>query len=226
MPALDTPIGGLSTAAAPSLPVPVGGVPNSLAVLPRTVNGKLQRLRLVTTEAQELARDLKADLGNYERELVRSALDASRASRPRPPSASVNALPHRLHRRISRLEVIADEVKGLVKDLVEDLKQRVEAYQRELGVSGDQCPAKDLKTKLEEYERELVFSALKACGMNQLLAAKLLGVLPTTLSEKMKRLGLRGCVRGRPAKAQDHGNAPPCSSPEDSEPDQTRSRGR
>jgi DNA-binding protein Fis len=226
MPAFDAPPGGLSTPAAPSPPVPPGGVPSSLAVLPRTVNGKLQRLRLVTTEAQELARDLKANLGDYERELVRSALDASRAARPRPPRASVNALPHRLHRRITRLEVIADEVKGLVKDLVEDLRERVEAYQRELGVSADQCPARDLKTKLEEYERELVFSALKACGMNQLLAAKLLGVLPTTLSEKMKRLGLRGCVRRRPAKPQDRGNAPPCSSPEDSEPDQTRSSGR
>jgi len=197
-------------------------VPNSFTVLPGTVNGKLQRLGLVTTEAQALARDLKAELGNYERELVRSALDASRASRRRPPSASVNALPHRLHRRITRLEVIADEVKGLVKDLVEDLRQRVEAYQRELGVSGDRRPARDLKTKLEEYERELVFSALKACGMNQLLAAKLLGVLPTTLSEKMKRLGLRGCVRRRLTKAHDLGSAPPCPSAVDSEPNQTR----
>jgi transcriptional regulator with GAF, ATPase, and Fis domain len=53
----------------------------------------------------------------------------------------------------------------------------------------------DLRTRLEEYERELVISALEACGMNQVLAAKELGVLPTTLSEKMKRLGLRG--RGR-----------------------------
>jgi len=221
MPALDAPHSGLSPAATPPPPVPPGTVPSSLAVLPRTVNGKLQKLRLVTTEAQELARDLKAHLGNYERELVRSALDASRASRPRPPSASVSALPQQLNRRIIRLEVIADEVKGLVKDLVEDLRQRVEAYQRELGVSADEHHAKDLKTKLEEYERELVFSALKACGMNQLLAAKLLGVLPTTLSEKMKRLGLRGYMRRRPAKAEAGGNAPPCSA-EDPEPNPTR----
>ncbi|HKC11707.1 MAG TPA: helix-turn-helix domain-containing protein [Vicinamibacteria bacterium] len=211
----------MSTASAPPPPVAPGTAPNSLAVLPRTVNGKLQKLRLVTTEAQELARELKAHLGNYERELVRSALDASRAYRPRPPRASVNALPHRLNRQIIRLEVIADEVKCLVKDLVEDLRQRVEAYQRDLGVSGDEHPPKDLKTKLEEYERELVFSALKACGMNQLLAARLLGVLPTTLSEKMKRLGLRGCVRRRPAKVQDSGSAPPCLA-EDREPNPTR----
>lgn len=210
----------MSNAPAPPPPAAPVTAPSSLAVLPRTVNGKLQRLGLVTTEAQELARELKAHLGNYERELVRSALDASRASRPRPPRASVNALPHRLNRQIIRLEVIADEVKGLVKDLVEDLRQRVEAYQRELGVSGDEHPPQDLKTKLEEYERELVFSALKACGMNQLLAAKLLGVLPTTLSEKMKRLGLRGCVRRRPA-VQDPGSAPPCRA-EDPEPNPTR----
>jgi DNA-binding protein Fis len=211
----------LSPAPAPPPPVAPGTAPTSLAVLPRTVNGKLQRLRLVTTEAQELARALKAHLGDYERELVRSALDASRASRPRPPRASVNAPPHRLNRQIIRLEVIADEVKGLVKDLVEDLRERVEACQRELGVSGDAHPPKDLKTKLEEYERELVFSALKACGLNQLLAAKVLGVLPTTLSEKMKRLGLRGRVRRRPGKAQDSGSAPPCPA-EDPEPNPTR----
>ncbi|HXB53933.1 MAG TPA: helix-turn-helix domain-containing protein [Vicinamibacteria bacterium] len=221
MPALETPPGDLSAAAAPLPPVSPGAVPSSSSVLPRTVHGKLQRLKLVTTEAQELARDLKAHLGNYERELVRSALDASRASRSRPPSASVNGLPHRLNRQIIRLEVIADEVKDLVKDLVEDLRQRVEAYQRELGVSGDEHPAKDLKTKLEEYERELVFSALKACGMNQLLAARLLGVLPTTLSEKMKRLGLRGGVRRRSAKAQERGSAPSCRA-EDPEPNPTR----
>ena len=78
--------------------------------------------------------------------------------------------------------------------MVENLKRRLEVYERD-PVGPQKERALDLRTRLEEYERELVISALEACAMNQVLAAKVLGVLPTTLSEKMKRLGLRG--RGR-----------------------------
>ena len=47
-----------------------------------------------------------------------------------------------------------------------------------------------LKARLEAYERQLIESALAATSGNQRRAAASLGVLPTTLHEKMKRLGL------------------------------------
>jgi DNA-binding NtrC family response regulator len=50
----------------------------------------------------------------------------------------------------------------------------------------------DLKQLLESYERALIATALAATGGNQRQAAQQLGLLPTTLNEKMKRLGLRG----------------------------------
>jgi len=55
----------------------------------------------------------------------------------------------------------------------------------------------NLKAMLEAYERQLIQSALTAATGNQRRAAALLGLLPTTLHEKMKRLGL---IR-RPAAA-------------------------
>lgn len=53
-----------------------------------------------------------------------------------------------------------------------------------------------LKARLEAYERQLIESALAATAGNQRRAAASLGVLPTTLHEKMKRLGL--LPRARP----------------------------
>jgi len=53
-----------------------------------------------------------------------------------------------------------------------------------------------LKELLEGYERQLIESALVASHGNQRRAAATLGVLPTTLHEKMKRLGL---LRRHPA---------------------------
>jgi DNA-binding NtrC family response regulator len=50
---------------------------------------------------------------------------------------------------------------------------------------------RDLKTLVEEYERELITTALAEAGGHQRRAAAALGILPTTLCEKMKRLGLR-----------------------------------
>jgi DNA-binding NtrC family response regulator len=47
-----------------------------------------------------------------------------------------------------------------------------------------------LRTLLLSYERQLIQSALAAAAGNQRRAAATLGVLPTTLHEKMKRLGL------------------------------------
>ena len=51
-------------------------------------------------------------------------------------------------------------------------------------------PDMNLKRMMESYERQLIESALEASSGNQRRAAAALGVLPTTLHEKMKRLGL------------------------------------
>ena len=47
-----------------------------------------------------------------------------------------------------------------------------------------------LKSMVDAYERQLIQSALTAAAGNQRRAAAALGLLPTTLHEKMKRLGL------------------------------------
>jgi len=62
----------------------------------------------------------------------------------------------------------------------------------------------NLKAMLDTYERQLIQSALSAASGNQRRAATLLGLLPTTLHEKMKRLGLirRGSRRMAPAEAE------------------------
>jgi DNA-binding NtrC family response regulator len=52
----------------------------------------------------------------------------------------------------------------------------------------------DLKSRLLAYERDLISAALAESGGNQRRAARQLGILPTTLHEKMKRLGLRADV--------------------------------
>ena len=49
-----------------------------------------------------------------------------------------------------------------------------------------------LKARVEAYERHLIEAALAATSGNQRRAAAALGILPTTLHEKMKRLGLIG----------------------------------
>jgi DNA-binding NtrC family response regulator len=56
-----------------------------------------------------------------------------------------------------------------------------------------------LRNLMDAYERRLIEDALRASGGNQRRAAQSLGVLPTTLHEKMKRLAL--VRRTRPAQA-------------------------
>lgn len=48
-----------------------------------------------------------------------------------------------------------------------------------------------LKDLVQKYERQLLLMALELAGWNQRRVAASLGLLPSTLSEKMKRLGLR-----------------------------------
>jgi len=57
-----------------------------------------------------------------------------------------------------------------------------------MGTTG---PMASLKELLEEYERRLIQAALERARGNQRRAAAELGCLPTTLNEKMRRLGLR-----------------------------------
>jgi DNA-binding NtrC family response regulator len=47
-----------------------------------------------------------------------------------------------------------------------------------------------LRELVDAYERRLIEDALRASDGNQRRAAQALGVLPTTLHEKMKRLGI------------------------------------
>ena len=56
---------------------------------------------------------------------------------------------------------------------------------------------KDLKSQLEDYERTLILEALRSTSGNQRQAAFALGLLPTTLHEKLKRLGLWAPVATR-----------------------------
>jgi two-component system response regulator HydG len=57
----------------------------------------------------------------------------------------------------------------------------------ELCSMGSRTTLKDL---METYERHVIEDALRSASGNQRRAARALGVLPTTLHEKMKRLGL------------------------------------
>ncbi len=57
-----------------------------------------------------------------------------------------------------------------------------------------------LKRLVDDYERRLILHALERARGNQRRAAAELGVLPTTLNEKMRRLGLRACDRSAPAE--------------------------
>jgi DNA-binding NtrC family response regulator len=55
-----------------------------------------------------------------------------------------------------------------------------------------------LKDILADYERRLIAAALHAQGGHQRRAAASLGVLPSTLVEKMKRLGIPGARSAGP----------------------------
>lgn len=60
----------------------------------------------------------------------------------------------------------------------------------------------DLKALLEQREREIILAALDEFGGHQRRAAAALGLLPSTLCEKMKRLGIPGRTT-RPAEDDD-----------------------
>ena len=60
---------------------------------------------------------------------------------------------------------------------------------------GSRAAMTSLKRLVEDYERRLILDALARAHGNQRRAAAELGCLPTTLNEKMRRLGLRACDR-------------------------------
>ena len=55
---------------------------------------------------------------------------------------------------------------------------------------GNETSRPGLKALLEGYEKSLILEALQAAGGHQRHTAARLGILATTLHEKMKRLGL------------------------------------
>jgi len=64
-----------------------------------------------------------------------------------------------------------------------------------LHTMGGRGPMASLRELVEAYERRLILEALARAQGNQRRAAAELGCLPTTLNEKMRRLGLRACDR-------------------------------
>ena len=70
---------------------------------------------------------------------------------------------------------------------------------QELVIGTEQARPEGLKQRVAAYERRLIQEALWRARGNQRRAAAALGCLPTTLNEKMRRLGLRGQEQpGRP----------------------------
>lgn len=64
----------------------------------------------------------------------------------------------------------------------------------------------DLKALLEQREREIIRAALVEVGGHQRRAAAILGLLPSTLCEKMKRLGIPGRMTRGPEDEDFHEN--------------------
>ncbi len=56
----------------------------------------------------------------------------------------------------------------------------------------------NLKALVEDYERQLITSALRETRGQQRRAAAMLGILPSTLHEKMTRLGIPTARAYRP----------------------------
>ena len=84
--------------------------------------------------------------------------------------------------------------------------------------------AGSLKALMDAYERQLILAALGAAAGNQRRAARALGLLPTTLHEKMKRLGIRRREPQPPRYADEDGTEPSAPRHAGIEADQGRSR--
>jgi DNA-binding NtrC family response regulator len=93
----------------------------------------------------------------------------------------------------------------------QDLEEETMAESLALYAMGSRSAMTSLKRLVEDYERRLILEALARARGNQRRAAAELGCLPTTLNEKMRRLGLRACDRPEPgggngvSQGGDHG---------------------
>jgi DNA-binding NtrC family response regulator len=57
-------------------------------------------------------------------------------------------------------------------------------------MEGPTMMTRDFRTMLDDYERQLILEALEETRGHRRRAAASLGLLPSTLHEKMKRLGI------------------------------------
>ena len=73
------------------------------------------------------------------------------------------------------------------------------------GPAGDRSVLRDL---VISFEKNIITTALSAAGGNQKRAALALGVLPTTLQEKLKRFGLVNQRLGRRVRGGERTTVP------------------
>jgi len=88
---------------------------------------------------------------------------------------------------------LADSRTSLAEECVHNgrLARSLEINDMMESVEIAQIDTRGLRELLEDYERQLIMDALEATQGHQRRAASALGVLPSTLCEKMKRLGIR-----------------------------------
>jgi DNA-binding NtrC family response regulator len=65
-------------------------------------------------------------------------------------------------------------------------------------IASEPMQSATLKSLVEDYERQLILNALRETGGQQRRAAATLGILPSTLHEKMSRLGIPTARTYRP----------------------------
>jgi DNA-binding NtrC family response regulator len=75
-------------------------------------------------------------------------------------------------------------------DVMETPAQSASAGDPRKGAA-EQESGHDLRSRVRAFERGLLLSALEAAGGHQRRAAAMLGLLPTTFHEKLKRHGIR-----------------------------------
>jgi DNA-binding NtrC family response regulator len=90
-------------------------------------------------------------------------------------------------RRMRALLKEEEALDALGRSLLEALAPPAEA--RVLG-GGSDWGARGFANVVHAFERRLITHALEACGGVQRDAAAVLGISPTTLNEKLKRLGI------------------------------------
>ena len=69
------------------------------------------------------------------------------------------------------------------------MRTKTKSRDKEAAAAGSALDSR-LRRLLDQYERSLIVLALQAAGGSQKRAAQSLSLLPSTLHEKMKRLGL------------------------------------